>query len=90
MHLQQLWAVQDASRWYQFTCVSSDERLRLGFSASQGLLSNNSRVELFLRGLLLFGPPALLLIGAPIRISQLYHAKLVTLPNYRGFLKLVS
>jgi hypothetical protein len=68
----------------------SDERLRLGFSAPQGHLSDDRRVETFLQGLLLFGPPAFLLTSAPVRIFQLYHAKLVTVPNNQGLIKAVS
>ena len=47
-------------------------------------------MEAVLQGLLVFGPAACLIIGAPVRIAQLYGAKLVVLPNRRGYLKIVS
>ena len=70
--------------WFAHECIQRD------FSAPQARLSNNSYIEAFLQGLLLFGPPAFLLIGTPLRIFHLYRAKLVTVPNYRGLVKLVS
>jgi hypothetical protein len=76
--------------WPQHLCLPFDERMRSGYSASQGSLSGNGYIETFLQGLLLFGPSVFLLIGAPIRILQLYHAKLVIVPNYRGLVKVVS
>ncbi|KAI9738030.1 MAG: hypothetical protein M1818_005458 [Claussenomyces sp. TS43310] len=90
MYPQQPWIVENWSRWHQLPCLLSDERLRFGFSASHGHLSDDSRVEAFLQGLLLFRPSAFLLTSAPVRIFQLYYAKLVTVPNYRGFIKAVS
>lgn len=89
LHLQQPWAVGDLPRGL-LLCLPSDERMDNGFSATKGQLSDNRHVEAFLQGLLLFGPPAFLLIGAPIRIFQLYRSKLVIKPNYRGILKSVS
>jgi hypothetical protein len=80
-------------RWsglFALPCLSEDERRQRGFSEPRGHLSNDSRIEALLQALLLFGPPAFLLIGAPIKIFQLYHAKLVTVPNCQGLVKLVS
>lgn len=83
-------AFETWARWFGFTCLPADERIKRGFSTPQGHLSDNSSIEVFLQSLLLFGPPAFLLICAPVRIVQLYRVKLVTVPNYRGAFKLVS
>ena len=56
----------------------------------RGHLSDDPRVEAVLQALLVFGPTAWLLIGASFRIAQLWEAKLVVLPNRRGYLKAVS
>ena len=56
---------------------------------ARGRLSNDDRVEALLQGLLNFGPAAWLLLAAPVRIAQLRRAKLVVLPNRRGFVKSV-
>ena len=76
--------------WESHFCLPLEQRMRIGFSAPQGHLVDNPRVEAVLQSILLFGPSVLLLIGAPIRIFQLYRAKLVTVPNYRGLVKAVS
>jgi len=57
---------------------------------SQGYLSDNPDVEAVIQGILTYGPAAVLLLGAPIRIAQLYGAKLVVLPNRRGYVKVVG
>ena len=93
MHLQQqqqLLAMDGWPDWTSNFCLPPDQRIRIGFSASQGYLVDNPRVEAVLQGILLFGPSVFLLIAAPIRIFQLYRAKLVTVPNYRGLVKAVS
>jgi hypothetical protein len=77
-------------RWYKPPCLSPDERQRLGFSAPQGYLFDDPRVEDAVQGFLLLGPSAFLLLGVLVRIPQLYRAKIVTVPNYRGVAKLVS
>lgn len=69
------------------------EKLRLckdDLGPVRGHLSDDARVEAVLQCLLVFGPAAWLLLGAPVRIAQLRGAKLVVLPNSRGYLKAVS
>ena len=92
MHLQQQHplAMDGWPGWDSHFCLPLDQRMRTGFSAPRGHLVDNPRVEAVLQGILLFGPSVFLLIGAPIRIFQLYRAKLVTVPNYRGLAKAVS
>ena len=87
---QQSLIFQPWAEWLTLRCLPADERVQRGFSAPCGHLSDNSYIETALQGLLLFGPPVFLIIGAPVKIFQLYGAKLVTLPNYRGLIKLVS
>ena len=87
MHLQRLFT---SERWHHALCLPSDERLHHGYSAPRGRLVDNDQAEVFLQAHLLFGPSALLLIGTPIRILQLYRSKIVTAPNYRGLVKAVG
>jgi len=56
----------------------------------RGYLSDDPRVEAVLQCLLVFVPAAWLIVGAPVRIAQFCGAKLVVLPNRRGYLKIVS
>jgi len=84
------WIGNHQHPWNQLPCLPYDERSRLGFSVPQGYLSNNSRVETVLQGLLSLGPHVFLVCIAPVRVFQLYNAKLVTIPNYRGLIKAVS
>lgn len=81
---------QQSSRFGASAGWFAQECTQRGFSAPQARLSNDSYIEAFLQGILLFGPAAFLLIATPFRIFQLYRAKLVTLPNCRGLVKLVS
>ncbi len=74
----------------QQLCLPSDDRVRRGFAAPRGHLSDNRHVDAVLQGVLLFGPSAFLLVGALVRVFQLYRAKLVIVPNYRGIVKIVS
>lgn len=59
-------------------------------SKTGGNFSDDPRLEAFFQGLLLFGPAAWLLVGAPVRFAQLRRARTVLLPNRRGYLKVVS
>lgn len=76
--------------WHGLICLPVKERLRLGFSAPQGQISDNHSIDMFLRGILLFGPSAFLLTIGSFRIYQLHRARLVTKSNGRGLLKIVS
>ncbi len=71
--------------WPEQLCLRKD-----GSGPIRGHLSDDPRVEAVLQGLLVFGPAAWLLIGAPVRIAQLRGANLVVLPNRQGYLKAVS
>ena len=57
---------------------------------SRGHLSDEPRVETLLQALLVFGPAVWLLVGAAFRIVQLRRAKIVVIPNRRGYPKLVA
>ena len=57
---------------------------------SRGHLSDEPRVESLLQALLVFGPAVWLLVGAAFRIVQLRRAKIVVVPNRRGYPKLVA
>ncbi|KAK0717285.1 hypothetical protein B0T26DRAFT_675615 [Lasiosphaeria miniovina] len=61
---------------------------RLG--AFCGHLSENAQLDAVLQLLFVFGLAVWLLLGAPIRIFQLYGAKLVVLPNRRGYFKIAG
>ena len=77
--------VMSLAEWPRQLC------LRTGASAPwQGHLSDDPNVEAVLQRFLVYGPAVVLLLVAPIRIAQLYRAKLVVLPNTRGYLKAVS
>lgn len=77
--------------WHQQQlCLPSDDRVRRGFAAPRGRLSDNPHAEAVLQGVLLFGPSVFVLVGTLVRVCQLYRAKLVTVPNYRGIPKAVS
>lgn len=84
------WIGNHQHPWNQLPCLPYDERSRFGFSVPQGYLSDNSRVETVLQGLLSLGPHVFLVCIAPLRVFQLYNAKLVTIPNSRGLIKAVS
>ncbi|RDW89784.1 hypothetical protein BP6252_01816 [Coleophoma cylindrospora] len=89
LNIQRFSPFETWAGWFAPTCLPAEERIQRGFTAPQGHLSDNNYIEAFLQGLLVFGPPLFLLIGAPIRIFQLYRTKLVVVPNYRGLVKVI-
>ena len=72
-------------RWPEQFCYRDSH-----IAGGQGHLADDPRLEAIIQRLLTFGPAIVLLLFAPLRVFQLYKAKIVVLPNRRGYFKAVS